>query len=405
MQQCAYTRGKNTTDSALIIDAMDLLYTGRSTPSRSSPATATSPGWPLRLRESGATVYGLGQRKTPESFRAACNRFIELELLGGGGGSGEPADEPEDQRGAEDGAAPRLPDLRRLLTTAVNKTSADDGWATMSTLGNYLTNLNASFDPRSYGSAKLSTLVKAQDYLEVKGGERHHPHAGAAQAGGPEGGQEGPGEEGGDPAVLTSGNRGRPRCRPMRMTSSRTRRLSLAALVPLILGVLLMAAACSGSSDQASSSEDAAPAADAPADSLQGNVAGGAPAPAPGQREAAAAGSEDFSSGGDTASSSGGGREAARPPVQTRAVISTGTVRYESEDVDETRRDVQQVVDAHGGDVTDEDSETDDDGETSCARGSWCGCRARSSARRWRSSSRSPACAPRSGRRRTSPPR
>lgn len=145
----------------------------------------------------------------------------------------------------------------------------------------------------------------------------------------------------------------------MRMTSSRTRRLRLAALVPLILGVLLMAAACSGSSDQASSSEDAG-AADAPAAGLQDNLAGGAPAPAPGQREAAAAGSDDLSSGGDTASSGAG--EAARPPVQTRAVISTGTVSYESDDVDETRFDVQQVVDGHRGEVTDEQSDTDDDG-------------------------------------------
>jgi Domain of unknown function (DUF4349) len=146
----------------------------------------------------------------------------------------------------------------------------------------------------------------------------------------------------------------------MRMTSSRTRRLRLAALVPLILGVLLMAAACSGSSDQASSSEDAG-AADAPAAGLQDSVAGGAPAPAPGKREAAAAGSDGLSSGGDTASSGATG-DAARPPVQTRAVISTGTVSYESDDVDETRFDVQQVVDGHRGEVTDEQSDTDDDG-------------------------------------------
>jgi uncharacterized LabA/DUF88 family protein len=174
VQQFAYTTGKNSTDSALIIDAMDLLYTGRLDAFAIVSSDSDFTRLATRLRESGATVYGLGQRKTPESFRAACNRFIELELLGGAGGGDEPADEPEDA-GAGAEAAPRLPDLRRLLTTAVNKTSADDGWSTMSTLGNYLTNLNASFDPRSYGSAKLSTLVKAQDYLEVKGGSGTTP--------------------------------------------------------------------------------------------------------------------------------------------------------------------------------------------------------------------------------------
>jgi hypothetical protein len=171
VQQFAYTTGKNSTDSALIIDAMDLLYTGRLDAFAIVSSDSDFTRLATRLRESGVTVYGLGRRKTPESFRAACDTFIYLEVLGSG--SGEP--DADDDAGADEPAPPPLPDLRRLLTTAVRQTSGDDGWASMSTVGNYLAKVNASFDPRNYGSAKLSTLAKAQDYLEVKGGTGSAP--------------------------------------------------------------------------------------------------------------------------------------------------------------------------------------------------------------------------------------
>lgn len=143
----------------------------------------------------------------------------------------------------------------------------------------------------------------------------------------------------------------------MRMTSPRTRR-SLVAIVSLLVGVLLVAAGCSGSGSD-SGAEPASGALDAP-------QAGQAPDSSL-QREAAPADGGAFAAeGGDTASSSGGGTDevggAARPAIQTRAVISTGTVSYVSDDVDETRFDVQQVVDGHRGEVTDEQSDTDDDG-------------------------------------------
>ncbi|MFC5177940.1 NYN domain-containing protein [Nocardioides taihuensis] len=169
VQQFAYTTGKNSTDSALIIDAMDLLYTGRLDAFAIVSSDSDFTRLATRLRESGVTVYGLGQRKTPESFRAACDTFIYLEVIGSG-----PA-ESDDDAGSDEPAPPPLPDLRRLLTRAVNQTSGDDGWASMSTVGNYLAKVNASFDPRNYGSAKLSTLAKAQDYLEVKGGTGSAP--------------------------------------------------------------------------------------------------------------------------------------------------------------------------------------------------------------------------------------
>ncbi len=160
VQQFAYTSGKNSTDSALIIDAMDLLYSGNLDAFAIVSSDSDFTRLATRLRESGATVYGLGRRRTPESFRAACNRFIYLEVLGVPEENAEPADDK----------APPLPDLRKLMTKAIDSTSQDDGWSSLSAVGSYLGNSHASFDPRNYGFPKLSSLAKGQDYLEVKQG-------------------------------------------------------------------------------------------------------------------------------------------------------------------------------------------------------------------------------------------
>jgi uncharacterized LabA/DUF88 family protein len=158
VQQFAYTKGKNASDSALIIDAMDLLYSGTLEAFAIVSSDSDFTRLAMRLRESGATVYGLGRRKTPQSFQAACDRFIFLENLGAvEGADGESGDDQ----------APPLPDLRTLMTKAVESTSDDDGWSTMSQVGNYLVKTDKSFDSRNYKFAKLSTLAKAQDYLEV----------------------------------------------------------------------------------------------------------------------------------------------------------------------------------------------------------------------------------------------
>jgi len=158
VQQFAYTKGKNASDSALIIDAMDLLYSGNLDAFAIVSSDSDFTRLAMRLRESGATVYGLGRRKTPQSFQSACDRFIFLENLGASeGADAEGGDEP----------APPLPDLRKLMTKAVESTSGDDGWSTMSAVGNYLGKTEKSFDSRNYKFAKLSTLAKAQDYLEV----------------------------------------------------------------------------------------------------------------------------------------------------------------------------------------------------------------------------------------------
>jgi hypothetical protein len=162
VQQFAYTRGKNATDSALIIDAMDLLYAGNLEGFVIVSSDSDFTRLATRLRESGMTVFGLGRRSTPEPFVVACDRFIYLDLLRQDA-QGPPHPEADDEHVP---TAP--PNLRRLLSTAIGSTSKDDGWSSLSEVGSYLTKSHAAFDPRDYGHAKLGELVRTEPYVEVK---------------------------------------------------------------------------------------------------------------------------------------------------------------------------------------------------------------------------------------------
>ena len=156
-QQFAYTYGKNATDSALIIDAMDLLYSG--TVEGFAIVSSDSDFTPLatRLRESGKRVIGVGRRTTPKAFVEACERFVFLEVLGG--------DSEATEQAKDDQPRP----IQSVLTKALNKVDSDDeDWASLSALGNHLNRTDPSFDPRSYGFGKLSDLVKAQPFIESK---------------------------------------------------------------------------------------------------------------------------------------------------------------------------------------------------------------------------------------------
>jgi uncharacterized LabA/DUF88 family protein len=155
MQQFAYTRGKNSTDSALIIDAMDLLYAGNVEGFVIVSSDSDFTRLATRLREAGMTVYGIGRRNTPTAFVSACDRFIYLELL---------KDEPQ----PEGEPAPKRPNLKKLLSSAISSTAKDDGWSSLGEVGSYLVKNNAAFDARDYGHSKLGELVRAQKYVEVK---------------------------------------------------------------------------------------------------------------------------------------------------------------------------------------------------------------------------------------------
>jgi uncharacterized LabA/DUF88 family protein len=161
MQQFAYTRGKNSTDSALIIDAMDLLYAGNLEGFVLVSSDSDFTRLATRLRESGMTVYGLGRRNTPEAFVAACDRFIYLDLLSQAPQASAPP--------ASDGE-PTLPppDLKEILSAAIRSTSNEDGWSHLAEVGSYLSKSHAAFDPRDYGHSKLGDLVRAESYVEVR---------------------------------------------------------------------------------------------------------------------------------------------------------------------------------------------------------------------------------------------
>ncbi len=156
VQQFAYTTGKNSTDSAFIIDAMDLLYEGNLDGFCLVSSDSDFTRLATRLREAGKTVFGFGERKTPAPFIAACDKFTFLEVLKKPVGD-EAAARP----------LPGLPDLRDLLSEAISETTRDSGWSRLSTVGSLLGKTHSSFDPRNYGFKKLSELVRAQTFVEV----------------------------------------------------------------------------------------------------------------------------------------------------------------------------------------------------------------------------------------------
>ena len=168
VQQFAYTTGKNSTDSALIIDAMDLLWQGNVEAFALVSSDSDFTRLATRLRESGKRVYGLGLRKTPESLRRAVDQFVFLELLQEQAREDEVA--PDDSSRPEPkGDSPESSvNLQSALTKAVNATSGDDGWSTLGTVGQHLSRAHADFDPRAFGHQKLSTLVDEQPYLETR---------------------------------------------------------------------------------------------------------------------------------------------------------------------------------------------------------------------------------------------
>ena len=164
VQQFAYTVGKNSTDSALIIDAMDLLWQDNVEAFALVSSDSDFTRLATRLRESGKRVYGLGMRKTPESLRRAVDQFIYLELLQGQ--ARERDDEPDAETTEEEPETGI--NLESALTKAINATSGDDGWSTLGTVGQHLSRAHADFDPRTFGHQKLSTLVEEQPYLETR---------------------------------------------------------------------------------------------------------------------------------------------------------------------------------------------------------------------------------------------
>jgi hypothetical protein len=183
VQQFAYTTGKNATDSTLIIDAMDLLYTRRFDGFCLVSSDSDFTGLALRIREEGLTVLGFGEQKTPDAFRNACHKFIFTEVLRPVAPQKTAASAPQvvatqtsqpiasaagEPAAPQKSSSPALP--KKFILNALGNTQYDDaGWVNLGAFGNYLTKIKPDFDPRLYGFKKLSELVKSmRDDLEIE---------------------------------------------------------------------------------------------------------------------------------------------------------------------------------------------------------------------------------------------
>jgi uncharacterized LabA/DUF88 family protein len=169
IQQFAYTTGKNATDSAMVIDAMDLLYSGRFDGFCLVSSDSDFTRLAARLRESGLTVYGFGERKTPKAFVAACDKFIYIENLRRDHSAAGSADQvPAAVPRASAAQLKRDAALVGQLRHAVDAASDDDGWAALGHVGTLVTKQQPDFDSRSYGYGKLSDLMAATTLFEIE---------------------------------------------------------------------------------------------------------------------------------------------------------------------------------------------------------------------------------------------
>jgi uncharacterized LabA/DUF88 family protein len=163
VQQYGYTTGKNSTDSAMIIDAMDILYTGKVDGFCIVSSDSDFTKLATRLRESGMKVFGFGEKKTPYPFIAACDKFIYLEILKGPIATGL-----KDEKAAKDSKGPRKesfqkigPEIIQVISATVNDIADEDGWAYLGDVGNLIIKKKPDFDPRNYGFEKLTPLIKS----------------------------------------------------------------------------------------------------------------------------------------------------------------------------------------------------------------------------------------------------
>lgn len=201
-QQFAYTTGKNATDSAMIIDAMDILYTGKTDGFVLVSSDSDFTPLAIRLRESGMYVLGIGEEKTPKAFVQACDKFIRIEVIRDrykktekaakpatkksaaktSAKTAEKAEKPASKTAAKKAAAPEekkppVPEeIITLIADSVADLADDDGYIDLSNLGNLIIKKQPDFDPRTYGFGKLSTMLKNLPRFEVQVRETSDPN-------------------------------------------------------------------------------------------------------------------------------------------------------------------------------------------------------------------------------------
>ena len=176
VQQYSYTVGKNSTDSAMIIDAMDILYSEKADGFCIVSSDSDFTRLAIRLREAGKRVYGFGERKTPVPFIVACDKFIFLDII-----------EPKGKKREVDTAQEPLSDTNRkvikltedeinLIMSSVEDVADENGWAFLGDVGNLLLKKQPSFDSRNYGYQKLTPLIKSIGRFDIDQRETANSH-------------------------------------------------------------------------------------------------------------------------------------------------------------------------------------------------------------------------------------
>jgi hypothetical protein len=172
VQQYGYTKGKNSTDSAMIIDAMDILYSGKVDGFCIVSSDSDFTRLATRLREAGMKVIGIGERKTPPSFIVACDKFIYLEIINQ---PPIPAEQPvvikkkgrpetHERKSEEIDTQSNVKKVKRLIATSINDLADENGWAFLGDVGNLILKKQPDFDPRNYGFNKLTPLIKSLEF-------------------------------------------------------------------------------------------------------------------------------------------------------------------------------------------------------------------------------------------------
>ncbi|MEM7367236.1 MAG: NYN domain-containing protein [Bacteroidota bacterium] len=169
IQQYSYTSGKNATDSAMIIDAMDILYSGKVDGFCIVSSDSDFTRLATRLREARMKVIGIGARKTPNPFIVACDKFIYLEIIP------QPADKAEDEQEKEPkkkkvrkSLDQLIPRVIKMMSTTISDAADEDGWAYLGDVGNLLLKKQPNFDPRNFGYQKLTPMIRSIKKFEVE---------------------------------------------------------------------------------------------------------------------------------------------------------------------------------------------------------------------------------------------
>jgi uncharacterized LabA/DUF88 family protein len=172
VQQYGYTKGKNSTDSAMIIDAMDILYSGKVDGFCIVSSDSDFTRLATRLREAGMKVFGIGERKTPLPFIVACDKFIYLEIINTSVNSSEPVivvkkkGKPivSKKKSEENDSLSMNRKVKQVIATSITDLADENGWAFLGDVGNLILKKQPDFDPRNYGFTKLTPLIRSLEF-------------------------------------------------------------------------------------------------------------------------------------------------------------------------------------------------------------------------------------------------